>query len=259
MSLPARLIGLFIAGVVLTYAVAKVPSNAECYDATAEVAARPVRKISEALFHEKFKAILAAEASSQDIKDITSLYATQGIAKIKLTPEEMAQLPRPEIPAEGTEAANQQWKRYGSPDKPVFAFPIAGKVGSPGTVFIHAPKGETADLKDYANYNGPPHVHKGVSHITIVTKGSGHFVMEGDTIFGRRMVIIEVNEGDAVLIPEGFIHTFHTGTGGQFHLVSATSEVVPVADGRFLDLTPQSELDKLPPIPYDDFQQYRRR
>ena len=198
-----------------------------------------------------FDKMLHGKASQVEMAYLASLYTDHGIAVLRLSQHQLSKIPK--IKELQEYLPNTEYsRRYGSENKAIFSYPLAGNLGTQGAVIISAYQGETCDITEFDSYLGPPHHHNGVVHITAVTKGSGFFIIAGEIEHEKYLVKILVRRGDIVLIPSNVIHTFFTSTN-TFQVVSFTSQLIPTDSPDFLVLTPDAELKTRSFIDYADF------
>jgi len=203
------------------------------------------------LLPQLFEKMLCGKAAEMEMNSMANLYTEHGIAVLHLLEDQMSMIPKIQGPQESS-PDTVYWKRYGSSDKPIFSYPIAGQIGTQGAVLISTYQKETCDISQFESYMGPPHHHDGVTHITAVTQGMGFFLIAGKIDNEQYLVKVQVKRGDIVFIPENVIHTFFTSSSA-FQVVSFTTRLIPTDSSEFLVLTSQDELKKRQFIDYPDF------
>ncbi len=67
----------------------------------------------------------------------------------------------------------------------------------------------------------PPHVHPNAEEIVLVVAGRAEFVVGGEEA--------ELEQGDAVVLPEGVRHSFRNPGPGELRILAVFSSPVPVA------------------------------
>lgn len=210
-----------------------------------EVNARKVTADTERLLTRLLKGrVTAAEVNYA----ITQAIAA-GQYKIKLAESLLANFPIPPRPRNGEPLDESRYKRYGQEDRQIIASRLAGELGKPGAMAIYT-EGESVRPTDWARFLGPPHVHEGVGHISVVTQGTGIFYIAAKTPIGERMLSIPVTRGDLVFILMDTIHTFWSGRTGAFDVASFSAKLIRTDSPEFQRLATTQEIHKLPLMYY---------
>ena len=211
------------------------------------------KKIEEktSSFPELFEKMLCGKASEIEMNSMADLYSEHGIAVLTLSEEQLSKIPNIER-LQASQPNTQQWGRYGSSDKPIFSYPLAGELGTQGAVIISGSVGESCDISQFNSYLTPLHYHDGVVHITTVTQGTAIFLIAGETKQGKHIVKVPVKRGDTALIPANVIHTFFAYEG-PLEAVAFTTQLIPTDSPDFLVLASEDEIKTRSFIDYPDF------
>jgi hypothetical protein len=191
-------------------------------------------------------------ATAQAMHHMVGLSRNDGLPMLTLSPSDLGALVG-ELNAPETGPS----MKYGNAATAIPARPISGVWGSPGGALLTAPQGEKAQAHEFSHFISPPHLHRGIAHISVVTQGDGFFFTEARTPEGEKLLKIPVHPGAVILIPSDTYHTFYAGRNQTFQVMSFTTRLLPTDSPEFLEWAPPGRFDSLPTLGYDDYLRQR--
>lgn len=201
--------------------------------------------------------LLKGSVTAAEMNNTIRQTIAAGQYKIKLAGSLLATFPIPPRPRKGEPLDESRYKRYGQEDRQIIASRLTGEIGKTGAMIIYT-EGDSAGPTDWTRFVGPPHMHEGVGHISVVTQGTGIFYIAAKTtLLGERMLSIPVTRGDLVFIPMNTIHTFWCGCTGAFDVASFSSKLIRTDSPEFQCLATPQEIERLPLMNYVQYESMR--